>query len=149
LSLGHPLQCCSIRNSAHYQHARTLRSEKLSAVSSAAKACSRRVLCACGGAEGLKVRVRISSQLMDLQFVSCVSLKRAPSPISSITLHTLRHVSSLRTRPYSILQVCPARVGRVRTGFEKTGAFCLPSSNGWRILVMLARAPSCFAHASW
>jgi hypothetical protein len=100
-----------------------------------------------GGAEGLKVRFRISSQLMDLQFVSCASLKRAPSPIYSITLHTLRHVSSLRTG--HTLSISLSGPGRSSTdGFREDRCFCLPS-NGWRILVMLLARASCFAHASW
>lgn len=87
-------------------------------VTSAAKACSRRVLRACGGTGGLSVEFCISSQLMDLQFVSCVSLKRAPSPISLIVLRAFWHVSSSRDRPYYPI-ICPARSRSSADGFRE------------------------------
>lgn len=67
---------------------------------------------------------------MDLQFVSCVSLKRAtPSLFPKCFVVVV-------DGPGICLRICPGRVGRVRTGFEKTGAW--PEDVLWRICLRQA-----------
>lgn len=76
--------------------------------------------CVHAAAQG--VQDQMSSQLMDLQFVSCISLKRAPAPY-----HPPRCVRYGMFRRYGPAILCPssvrAGVGRVRTCFVKTGAW--------------------------
>jgi hypothetical protein len=115
--LGHSLQCCSTRNSAHYQHARTLRSEYLSAVSSAAKACSRRVF-ACMRRRWR--RRRAQGQISNQQPTHGPAVRLMCSAETSSQPHLFHHAAYFAAcfvvadRPYSIHQ--SVRPGSVEYG---------------------------------
>jgi hypothetical protein len=116
-SLRFPLQCCFIRNSAHYQHARTLRSEESPAVSSAAKACSRRVF-ACMRRRWR--RRRAQGQISNQQPTHGPAVRLMCSAETSSQPHLFHHAAYFAAcfvvadRPYSIHQ--SVRPGSVEYG---------------------------------